>query len=434
MKNEKIYVRLFLFAIVLAIVLIILFNIAKPVRYVLAVISFFIVFILSFVFIYKLISAQDTVLRDSKKSYDKYISFVIPVYNEGDDLRLCLDSIENIEYPKDKYEIIVVDDGSNNPITAQILEEYSKKYSNIKIIRKDNGGAASARNLGIINSNGEIIITIDSDSIIDKDAPAKLVSYFDDPQVAAVTGSVRVLNPDRPLTKWQSIEYDIILVYRRILEVFDSIYVTPGGLSAFRKEAIMKVGLFDTNSLTEDQEIALKLQKAGYKIMATLDAFAYTRVPDSLNKLVKQRVRWIRGGIWNRLKHRDLLNPKWGNLFIFGYVTDLIFFIPFITFFLTIFLFIIDNYIWFFRLGPEVMFLSIDHFLISTLVFWIILLPWQIFMINVLREKANEQKVKIKEIFDFIGFMIIFGWAWFLVWAFVIYKELTVQGNRWETR
>lgn len=431
---KRVYVRLFLLSILLFIVLVLLLNIAKPVRYILAVISFFVVFVLSFVFIYKLISSRDVVLRDSRKSYDKTISFVIPVYNEGEDLRSCLDSLQNIDYPKDKYEIVVVDDGSTNPITAQILEEYSKKYSNIKVIRKENGGAASARNVGIINSGGEIIITIDSDSVMDKDAPAKLVSYFDDPQVGAVTGSVRVLNPDKALTRWQSIEYDIILVYRRILEVFDSIYVTPGGLSAFRKDALIKVGLFDTNSLTEDQEIALKLQKANYKLMATLDAFAYTRVPESLNKLVKQRVRWIRGGIWNRLKHRDLLDPKWGNLFIFGYLTDLIFFVPFVTFFLSIILFLVDNHMWFFRLGPEVLPLSIDHFLISTLVFWIILLPWQIFMINVLREKANEHKVKPKEILDFLGFMLIFGWAWFLVWAVVVYKELTIQGNRWETR
>lgn len=434
MKFNREHVRWFLLGVILFLILVILLNIAKPVRYILAVVSFFIVFLISFVFIYKLIRERDYILRDSKQSYNKKISFVIPVYNEGENIKDCLNSILNINYPKDMFEIVVVDDGSNDDITRKILHEYATKYSNIKVITKENGGAASAKNIGVLNATGEIIITIDSDSIIDKDAPARLVSYFEDPKVGGVSGSVRALPENSSLNKWQSIEYDIILVYRRILEAFDSVYVTPGGLSAFRREAIIKVGLFDINSLTEDQEIAINLQKNGYKVLSTLDAFAYTKVPRDIKTLIKQRIRWIRGGIWNRIKHQDLLNPKWGNIFIFGYLLDVLFFIPFSTFFLSLLLIFFDWNLWFFRLGFDLIELSIDHFMISTFVFWIILLPWQILMINILRDKAKMQKVRIGEIIDFIGFMIMFGWAWFLVWPFVIYKEITSQTNRWETR
>ncbi|MEM0356681.1 MAG: glycosyltransferase family 2 protein [Candidatus Anstonellales archaeon] len=433
MRFDQKHVRLFLIALIVVLIAIILLNLAKPVRYFLAIVSFFIVFTISFVFITKLIDKYDYIVRSSGKNYNYRISFVVPVYNEGENIKKCLDSLMNIDYPKDRFEVIVVDDGSTDN-TGIILEDYAKRYDNIRVIRKENGGAASAKNVGILNSSGDIIITIDSDSIIDREAPAKLASYFDEPRVGAVSGSVRVLNSNTNLTKWQSIEYDIILVYRRILEAFDSVYVTPGGLSAFRREVIMKVGLFDTNSLTEDQEIAMNLQKHGYKVLSSLDAFAYTEVPKSLSALIKQRVRWIRGGIWNRIKHQDLLDVKWGNLFIFGYLLDVLFFVPFSTFFLSLILFLIDHQLWIFRLGFDIVELMVDHFMIATFIFWIILLPWQIHMINILRDKAGDKKVSSKEIVDFIGFMIMFGWAWFFVWPFVIYKEITQAQNRWETR
>ncbi|MCS7122619.1 MAG: glycosyltransferase family 2 protein [Candidatus Micrarchaeota archaeon] len=433
MRFSREHVRLFLLGVIFFIILVLILNIAKPVRYFLAIVSFFIVFTISFVFITKLIQKYDLIIRGSGKSYDWRISFVVPVYNERENLRKCIDAILNIDYPKDKYEIVIVDDGSTDITTKKILEEY-RNNPHIKIINKQNGGAASAKNVGIHKSTGDIIITIDSDSIIDRDAPARLASYFQDPLVGGVSGSVRVISTGKALNRWQSIEYDIILVYRRILEAFDSVYVTPGGLSAFRKEAIQRVGLFDVNSLTEDQEIAMNLQKHGYKVLASLDAFAYTEVPENLSSLIKQRVRWIRGGIWNRIKHQDLLDLKWGNLFVFGYLLDVLFFIPFSTFFLSLILFLIDHRLWIFRLGLDLLDLIVDHFLVSTFIFWIILLPWQIHMINILRNKANENPVKPLEILDFIGFMILFGWAWFLVWPFVIHKELTQAQNRWETR
>jgi peptidoglycan-N-acetylglucosamine deacetylase len=424
MLNYKIVKIFFLFIIFFSLLAVYL-GIGKYIKDLLGWISFFILNTIVITFIIMLYLNKEYIFRKSRESEKFKVSVVVPFYNEGENIIQTIESLLNVNYPKDKLELIFVDDGSTDN-TGEIVKRYPVKY-----FRKQNGGAASAKNYGIAKSTGEIIITMDSDSVIDKNAIRRIVSYFEDESVGAVAGTIRARAPKNLIQKWQSVEYDLILIYRRILEAYDSVYVTPGGLSAFRKSALEEVGYFDEKSLTEDQEIAMALQKKGYKVLCSLDAYVYTTVPESLLKLIKQRVRWIRGGIYNRIKHQDLLDLKWGNLFIFGYLLDILFFIPFVTVFIGTILLLMEQYFWVERLGLDVVGLMIDQFFVTSLIFWLVSLPWQLYMLNYFKDLLNETRYSI---LDFLGFMFIFGFGWFFVWFVVMIKEIKGERNLWETR
>ena len=428
LKNRKLLAKLFFVFVIAFVVGSVISGYGAIIAYGLTLFALFSMSVVAMLFMLKyLITAKD-VERDSKENVSFKVSVVIPAYNEGENIKETIESVLNSDYPKDKLEVIVVDDGSTDN-TYEIASQYP-----IKVIRKPNGGAASAKNLGILHATGDIIITLDSDTTIPKDTIKKLASYFEDPKVGAVSGSVRVKDPKTLLEKWQAIEYDIILVYRRILEMFNSVYVTPGGLSAFRKDAIMEVGLFDPRSLTEDQEIAMNLQKHGWDVKSSLDAFSYTKVPDTLSKLIKQRIRWVRGGVWNRIKHMDLMHPKWGDFMFFSYYLDFLFFIQILPVAISLLLFVFESNFWFTRIGADAFLFGINPVGFVGLFFWLAMLPWFVYYVNIMREKANNRRISLDEIKDVLGFLFIFSVGWMIVWPFVFYKELTSKEEVWETR
>ncbi|NPA22422.1 MAG: glycosyltransferase family 2 protein [Candidatus Micrarchaeota archaeon] len=424
----KTLAKIFLALVLLFIAAAVLSGYGALIAYILTFLAFFSISVVAMIFVLKYIQDPERVERDSKEDYFPTVSVVVPAYNEGENIRATIESILNSDYPKDKLEVIVVDDGSKDN-TYEIASQYP-----IRVLRKPNGGAASAKNYGILHAKGDIIVTLDSDTIIDSKAIKRLASYFKDPKVGGVSGAVRVKDPKNMLEKWQAIEYDIILVYRRVLEAFESVYVTPGGLSAFRKKALMEVGLFDTRSLTEDQEIAMNLQKHGWKIRSSLDAFSYTQVPPTLSQLIKQRTRWVRGGIWNRVKHLDLLNWKWGDFMVFSYWLDFIFFFQILPLSISFILFLVENNFWFFRLGTDAVVFGFGPITFIGIFFWMAMLPWFVYYVNLMREKAHNVKISLKEIVDVLGFLFIFSVGWVIVWPFVFYKELLSKEEVWETR
>ena len=360
------------------------------------------------------------------------ISVVIPAYNESENIRASIESVLASDYPKDKLEVIVVDDGSTDD-TYDIAREYTKY--DVKVYRKPNGGAADAKNYGAERSTGEFIATLDSDSRVDTQAFRRLIAYFREKNVAAVTGAVRVYDPKKLIEKVQAIEYDIILVLRRLIMGVESVYVTPGGLSMFRRGPFFEVGGFNKNSLTEDQEIAINLQRHGYKIRASLDAFSYTVVPDTLFKLIKQRVRWLRGGIWNRIYHRRLYSPKYGDFVFFGMMFDFVYSIPLLIFAIGILRNVLYNGLWTERLGYlSSLLLSIDPLMLTTIVVLIIGIPYTAYLVNVLRSRAGEKRVGMKDIVPFISYVFFYGYIWVAVWIITFWQELRGGGYIWGTR
>ena len=208
------------------------------------------------------------------------------------------------------FELIIVDDGSKDQ-TANIVEAECNKYSNIRLLRKENGGKSSALNLGFQNASTEIIVTLDADTVITEDTISKIIRHFEDPIVGAVSGNVKIGNRKNLLTWWQHIEY--VTGYnleKRAFDQLDSITVVPGAIGAWRKSAMLEVGLFEEDTLAEDTDATMKLLRKGYRIRSEVEALAYTEAPEDLKSFIKQRYRWTFGILQCLWKHREALFDK----------------------------------------------------------------------------------------------------------------------------
>jgi biofilm PGA synthesis N-glycosyltransferase PgaC len=410
-------------------------DILRPLIYV----SAFILLYLTITFIVLFALKRHNVHFKPREMADKelpMLSVVMPVYNEGEALRLGLDAVLKSDYPKEKLEVIVVDDCSKDNSHA-IAKEY-EKYG-FRIIHKEkNTGASDSKNVGINAAAGELVATLDSDSVVDSGTFRNLASYFADKSVGGVAAAIRVREPKNILEKVQAFEYDSILFLRRLMMAVDSIYVTPGGLSMFRRDAMLKIGGFDPESLTEDQEVALKLQKKGYKIKCSLDAFVYTAAMPRLDLLVKQRVRWVRGGIWNRIKHKDLFSLDYGDFLFFGMMTDLLVFIPSIILISSIVYNVIKpSSFWSERIGTGSFtygYLS-DPIIIVTVSMVLITAVWLMYTVNNIRSYAKQKPINIvREAPEMFVYLFVFGYIWPYIWVTSLLMEIMGKEKAWSTR
>lgn len=256
----------------------------------------------------------------SRKKLKKYpkITIGIPAYNETNTIAKTVNSIVNSDYPKEKIEIIIVNDGSKDN-TAQVSQELIKKNKgyNIILINKENGGKSSAVNKAIDAATGELFAVVDADSRIEPDAIQQLVPYFDNAKVGAVISRVRVDVQGKIIERIQFFEYIMSNMIRKLMAVLGTLAITPGVLSTYRTKTLREVGGFtkDRNNLTEDMEIAMRLKYHGYKIEMETKSTTHTLAPNTLKALWKQRIRWARGYIFNMWKYRSMLLSRKHGLF-----------------------------------------------------------------------------------------------------------------------
>ena len=197
--------------------------------------------------------------------YEPLVSIIIPAHNEEKVIATALDSLLETDY-KDK-EIIVVDDGSTDR-TADIVSGYLRK--NLVLLRRPRGGKASALNNGLAYANGEIIVMVDSDSAISIDSIRKIVRNFENDDVVAVAGNVKVGNRGRIFSGLQSLEYIREINLRRsAFDLLNTIYVVPGAICAFRADILRATGAYDTDTIVEDMDLTLKILKTGKRILYT---------------------------------------------------------------------------------------------------------------------------------------------------------------------
>ena len=242
-------------------------------------------------------------------SYQPRISIIVPAYNEEKVVARTIETLIEAEYP-DK-EIIVVDDGSKDN-TYEIASEFT--HRGVKVVKRPNGGKFAALNTGIAVSSGEIIITVDADSMIARAALSEIVRGFENPEVAGVAGNLKVFNRTNLLTKLQALEYIVqIQIVRRAFENFGSLTVASGAFSAFRKTALQEAGNYDPDYLLEDFDITIKLLKSHQILHGSNEAVCYTEAPETLRDIYRQRLSWFRGDFQNFWKHRDaFFNPRFG--------------------------------------------------------------------------------------------------------------------------
>lgn len=245
------------------------------------------------------------------------VTIIVPCWNEEHTIEKTVHSLFELNYPKDKLNIFLVDDGSTDG-TLSVLNKF-KDYANVKVFHKENGGKHTALNLGLENLQNEFISCLDADSVADPESLVRMMSYFEkDPSIMAVAPSIIVNNPKTILQKAQKAEYYMAVYIKKMLGFMGAIHVTPGPLTVFRRKVFTDLGPYRHAHNTEDMEIAYRMQKNGYKIEQCNDAYVYTNTPKTVIKLYKQRVRWIYGFINNTIDYKGvLLRPKYGNFAIF---------------------------------------------------------------------------------------------------------------------
>lgn len=244
------------------------------------------------------------------------VTIIVPCFNEEHTVRKTIRSLLNLDYPKDKLSLIAVDDGSTDGTSHQLRK--FRKHPQISILSKTNGGKHTALNLALEKVQSDLVGCLDADSFVNADALRKIVPFFDDTSIMAVTPSIKVFEPKSVLQYVQKVEYSWGIFLRRMLSSIGALYVTPGPFSIFRTQVFRELGGYAEGHHTEDLEIALRMQKHRYKIVNSHGAHVYTVAPESLGALYRQRVRWTYGFLNNALDYREMFfNKKYGHIGIF---------------------------------------------------------------------------------------------------------------------
>ncbi|MBI4050964.1 MAG: glycosyltransferase [Elusimicrobia bacterium] len=287
------------------------------------------------------------------------ISVLAPAYNEGKGIVSSVHSLLKLNYPQ--YEVIVINDGSKDNTIAVLEEAFSlrktahvyhrviptasmkaiyrsKTYPNLWVLDKENGGKADALNAGINFSQFPLFCAIDADSILERDALVRVIRPYMDrfQEVVAVGGIVRVANGCRIVDgiveevglakKWlpnfQVVEYLRAFLSGRVAwSAWNALLVISGAFGVFKKQPVMDVGGYSTDTVGEDMELVVKLhrhlrrQKKKYSIHFIPDPVCWTEVPEKLGMLGRQRNRWQRGLAQALYRHISLFgNPRYGLL------------------------------------------------------------------------------------------------------------------------
>lgn len=242
------------------------------------------------------------------------VAVIVPCYNEASTIAGTTESLLNLDYPKDKLEIVLVDDGSTDS-TREAMERF-RDNPQVTIIRQANGGKHTAVNAGIAATTAEFIGCLDADSFVDPAALREIIPCFENHRVAAVTGAMSIHKPENLIQHMQNVEYTFGISMRHAIASVNGLYVTPGPFSFYRRSTLDKIGGFRFGHQTEDMEMALRIQREGYTIENAPRARVYTKAPRTIPSLIKQRVRWTTGFIRNVLgDYRDLIfNYKHGTL------------------------------------------------------------------------------------------------------------------------
>lgn len=247
----------------------------------------------------------------AEKVYLPHVTFIIPCMNEEKAIERTIRKCFEADYPADRLEVIVINDGSTDG-TADVLHRINDRYKNLIIVDwKENRGKRHAMYEGFKRAKGEIVVQLDSDSYIVPDSFYGLIAPFCDPTVGAVCAHAEPENADKNvITKMQAAFYFMSF---RILKAAESttstVFCCSGCSSAYRKSAVLPIldswvsEKFLGRPVTwgDDRSLTSWMLREGHRTVYTDAAMAYTIVPESWSKLLKQQLRWKKGWVINSI-------------------------------------------------------------------------------------------------------------------------------------
>lgn len=346
------------------------------------IVDFINLFFMYYIFIYAIIFFVSTVysiidfhefnlkkrFNNTINIYDKKvytpISILIPAYNEEKTILKCINSLLELDYPE--YEIIIINDGSKDKTLEVLINRFKLKniqrpirksikckkalniYEgfekvNITLINKDKSGKADSLNMGINASKYPLFLTLDADSILQKDSLSNIViPFIENENTIAVGGNIKICNnillengmvkkniiPKNWLIIFQIIEYYRAFFITRVwFNKFNGNLIISGAFGLFKKKSVINVGGYNSNSIGEDMELTMKLHSFNkknenkYNIQYTPNAICWSQAPEKLKDLKSQRKRWHMGLMQSLAEHRYIfLNVKYGVVGLFSFL------------------------------------------------------------------------------------------------------------------
>jgi biofilm PGA synthesis N-glycosyltransferase PgaC len=238
------------------------------------------------------------------------VSIIVPCFNEEENVREVVHALSRLNYPN--YEIICVNDGSKDR-TGPILDELVESYPTLRVVHQArNQGKAVALNTAALIAKGEFLLCIDGDAVVDRNAIPWMLAHFElSPRVGAVTGNPRIRTRSTLLGRVQVGEFSSIVgLTKRAQRIYGRIFTVSGVMVMFRRRALLQVGFWSPDMLTEDIDISWKLQTNHWDVRFEPNGICWILMPETLRGLWKQRLRWAMGGVQVICKYSYIFG-KW---------------------------------------------------------------------------------------------------------------------------
>lgn len=345
------------------------------------------------------------------------VSILVPAHNEALVIVRTVRALLNMEYPVDRYEVIVINDNSTDD-TAEKLEELQREFPDRRLVVISTGpevggkGKSNALNIGFSVSTGEVIAIYDADNTPESDALAILVeNLMEDDKIGAVIGKFRTRNRNASLlSRFVNIE---TLAYQCMNQAgryfFFKLCTIPGTNYVIRRKLIEEIGGWDTKALSEDTEISFRLYRMGYYIKQMPLAVTWEQEPHLLSVWFRQRTRWAKGNIYVLVKNmRYIFDPTAGPMRL-----DVIYYL--IVYVLMLSSLVISDYIFFSGI------LGLVHVTLggfSTLLWGMAILVFVFNMMLTLSTEKNEFTLNSA----LLVLLMLFTYA--KLWVFVVLKAL----------
>lgn len=249
--------------------------------------------------------------RALRSQPERLVTILVPAHNEEKVIERCLESILKSTYKN--IEVIAVNDASTDK-TLSIIRRYKRKHRDVSITAAStphNIGKGGALNYALKRyAHGDLVMTLDADSIISPSTIARAVTYFADPTVAGIAANVRVIDEGTILGVLQKLEHMIGYRSKKVYSLINCEFVVGGVASTYRMDILRRVGFYDTDTLTEDVGLSMKVIGMGNRrnrLVYGADVEAMTEGVSTYAALFRQRYRWKYGSLQSLVKHRRLI-------------------------------------------------------------------------------------------------------------------------------